>query len=371
MTDPEKVLLEEAMAGNRVLLVGPPGCGKTARIKAVAQKAGYKFVLTVLHLKDRVDLGGAIVPDLEAGMARELPLELVANLKNSTEPILWFVDDLGKAPIDVQGALKSLVTRDGIGANLPQNVVLWGATNRPDDGAGVRGLDESLRSEFDAAYEVQVPLSWNEYTPVLPDSGQRNTAPLGTWDGEKMAWARWAMSQADTVDPDWVATVLGFMANTNYRWLYEFKRDQNPAARNPDYRSWASVLRLPASLRQNVDAIAARVGRAAASALASFAVVAGNIPSAEEILADPDKARVPEPSQVGALMYVSVLLRAWAKPASETGPGTIKQIVRYMARLPLPFAAVVSQSLASKWGLALAKEPAWQEWFEANSDIFA
>src|SRR4249920_1920753 len=92
-------------AGQRVLLVGPPGCGKTARVQAEADAAGAELVVMRASLMERVDVGGALVPDMAAGVTRALPLELLADLQSTTTPTWLFLDDLGQAPIDVQSAL--------------------------------------------------------------------------------------------------------------------------------------------------------------------------------------------------------------------------------------------------------------------------
>src|SRR5437764_12206019 len=123
-------------AGQRVLLVGPPGCAKTARIASVAKELGKRLVVMRASLSERVDFGGALVPDTKAGVTRALPLEVLADLQSTTEPTLLFLDDLGQAPIDVQAALMRLFD-DGA---LSPHVLIWGATNRPGDVAGVTRL---------------------------------------------------------------------------------------------------------------------------------------------------------------------------------------------------------------------------------------
>ena len=55
---------------------------------------------------------------------------------------MLLLDDLGQAPIDVQAAAMSLFDSGA----LPEHVLIWGATNRPGDKAGVSSLCEPLRS---------------------------------------------------------------------------------------------------------------------------------------------------------------------------------------------------------------------------------
>src|SRR5258706_14542821 len=82
----------------RVLLVGPPGIGKTARILAVAGTSGRQVVTMRASLSERVDFGGALVPDQKKGVTRALPLEQLHQLQTTELPTLLFLDDLGQAP---------------------------------------------------------------------------------------------------------------------------------------------------------------------------------------------------------------------------------------------------------------------------------
>src|SRR5436190_994229 len=86
----------------RVLLVGPPGIGKTGRIMSINAQAGYRLMVSRASLKERIDYGGALVPDCAAGITRALPLEELHELRSTKAPTLLFLDDLGQAPIDVQ-----------------------------------------------------------------------------------------------------------------------------------------------------------------------------------------------------------------------------------------------------------------------------
>ena len=124
----------------RVLLVGPPGIGKTGRITDVAQEAGYEICVWRASLLERPDILGCFAPNFEKGVTQILPLEAVAHLQKTKEKTLLFLDDLGQAPIDVQASLMRLFDNHA----LSNNVLIWGATNRPGDKAGVTALCEPL-----------------------------------------------------------------------------------------------------------------------------------------------------------------------------------------------------------------------------------
>ena len=52
------ILDQELAAGQRVLLVGPPGCGKTARVNAAFAAAGIPLTTWRASLMERVDVSG-------------------------------------------------------------------------------------------------------------------------------------------------------------------------------------------------------------------------------------------------------------------------------------------------------------------------
>ena len=83
-------------AQQRVLFVGPPGCGKTARITAAAKAAGRRLVVFRLSLAERVDLGGCLIPDTAKGVTVSLPLQLLHDLRTNPEPTILLLDDLGQ-----------------------------------------------------------------------------------------------------------------------------------------------------------------------------------------------------------------------------------------------------------------------------------
>jgi hypothetical protein len=336
-------------AGQRVLLVGPPGCAKTARIAAVAKDLGRRLVVMRASLSERVDFGGALVPDMKAGVTKALPLDVLADLQTTTEPTLLFLDDLGQAPIDVQAALMRLFDE----GTLSPQVLIWGATNRPGDVAGVTRLCEPLRSRFHLAFEIPAPGSANTAAdgPVM----------LGTWQDEVAQWTEWAM---DNGAP---AEIIAWHRSTGAREenspLYNWKPSAHPAVRMPDYRSWETVIRLWQNGIQDLSSISAAIGKPAAAEFLAFARLANKLPTPDQVWMDPKGAPVPD--DPAALYLVASMLAAAVEQQHATAA------VQYMSRMPRVYGALLARDMYRKLGAKLSGSKEWVFWFTENQELFA
>jgi len=130
LADPEKYEEIGALPPKGVLLVGPPGCGKTLMAKAVAGEAGVPFfsVAGAEFVESLVGVGAARVRDLFARV-------------RAVAPAIVFIDELDAAGRKrgsggggneerEQTLNQLLVEMDGF--DLGQGIVVMGATNRPD-----------------------------------------------------------------------------------------------------------------------------------------------------------------------------------------------------------------------------------------------
>lgn len=331
-------------AGQRVLLVGPPGCGKTARIAAVAAQNGRRLVVMRASLSERVDFSGALVPDMEAGVTKALPLDILADLQNTTVKTVLFLDDLGQAPMDVQAALMRLFDDDA----LSPNVLIWGATNRPGDVAGVTRLCEPLRSRFHLAFAV-----------ATRDAETENAAGatiLGTWDAELASWCNWALDNGAAPE------IVAWHRSTDGRTLYDWKANVDPGVRMPDYRSWDTVIQLWNAGIQDVSTIGAAIGKIPASEFVSFARLADNLPTPDQVWIDPEGA--PVPTDPSALYLVSTMLAAAAKAEN------IPALMQYLDRMPTVYGMLLARDTYRRLKMKLAGNKAWLAWFTRNQEVF-
>lgn len=328
----------------KVLFVGPPGIGKTARVHAVAAECGYSVVTMRASLAERIDFGGALVPDIKAGVTREIPLETIANLKKSSDPIVLFLDDLGQAPIDVQAATMRLFDPEA----LPTNVTIWGATNRPHDKAGVTSLCEPLRSRFDLAFELATPGS-----SETADGG----VLLSDWATEVLGWCDWAV--ANGAPPESIA----WHRSTNGRTLYTWKPHANPAIRMADYRAWESVIKAWNVGIRDANSLSAMVGKPVATEFLAFARLADQLPTPDQVRIDPKGAPVPKDPSANFLI-TSMLAQSSTKK-------DINSFTTYASRLERVYAALLFRDLFRKHNAALAGHPQWVAWLLENQALFA
>lgn len=342
--------VRSAKAGRRqrgVLLSGPPGCAKTARIRNLANAFGLRLVVIRAAMMERVDVGGALVPDTKAGVTRVLPLDVLHDLHTNTEPTLLFLDDLGQAPEDVQSALMRLFDDEADGG-LPSNVLIWGATNRPGDKASVTRLSEPLRSRFGPKFEIASPGS--ESTPDGPTI-------LGTWESEVAGWCEWAIGYGAP------AEVIAWHRSTSGRTLYQWKPSRDPAIAMPDYRAWETVIDLWNDGIQSLGTLSAVIGKPAAAEFLAFARLADKLPTPDQVWMDPKGAPVPD--DPAALYLVASMLAAAVEPKYAAAA------VSYMTRMPRVYGALLARDMYRKLGAKLSGSKEWVAWFTENQELFA
>lgn len=339
-------------AGQRVLLVGPPGCAKTARIRAVGQLLNIPVYYGVggrtCDLMDRLDASGAVVPDVAAGVSRTLPLESLQQVLNHKGPAIWFLDEIGRAPIDVQGGLCSQM--DAL-RDAGSEVVVVAATNRPQDRAGVAALSSQLNSRFDQTFFIA--------TADNPGTKAEGGVALATWADEVEGWCNYASDAG--FDP----VIVSWHRSTSGSTLYNWKPCADASLRFADYRSWHSVAKLFRAGITDVNTVAATIGREVAVKFCAFVALARELPLPSTILADP--VNTPVPSSPACCYFLAEVLAGAVRSNKE-----VPAFLTYADRMPRLFTALATRDLHRRHGEGfLARSNDWNAWMLKNAALFS
>ena len=331
-----------------VLLVGTPATAKTALIRAAAKAAGMKCIVFRVSLCERVDFSGTIVPDVEAGVSRLLPLKLLKDLMESTEPTLFFLDELGQGSTEVQGSVQFLWDS----GMLPPNVLIWAATNRVTDRAGVSALCEPLRSRFDQAYNMPTPESSD-------DSGAGGTL-LGSWPELHATWLEFAQAADYPLE---ITTYHMVTAKVSPSPLYQWKPNSDSSLRMPDFRTWATAATLWREGFRDSRTFAATLGKPEAAKFLAFCALRDGLPKPDEVWADPLTAVVPK--DAAAQYFIAAVLAASVLP-KQAG-----QFIAYFSRLETMQGAFAANAALIRLGSKLTSNLQWQVYYEKNQHLFA
>ncbi len=158
------VLLLHYISANRpVLIVGPPGCGKSDIVGQVAKKLKADFILMHPVVSDPTDVKG--MPFVINGRAVWLPFGDLELMMNAKKLLIVFLDDLGQAPPMVQAAfMQLLLAREVNGQKISDHVVFIAATNDKNHMAGVAGILEPVKSRFGTIAFLEVDaLDWIDW----------------------------------------------------------------------------------------------------------------------------------------------------------------------------------------------------------------
>jgi hypothetical protein len=134
-------------AGVPVILVGSPGIGKSAAVKAVAKKRGIGLKVFEAPSLDPTDVRGFLVK-AEDGRAVFTKSPLMPSEEDGQEGIL-LIDEISSAIPDVQVSLHALFHPDDrrLGEHkLPDGWIPMATGNRVEDSAGARHLLSALRN---------------------------------------------------------------------------------------------------------------------------------------------------------------------------------------------------------------------------------
>jgi hypothetical protein len=343
-----KVLGRLIDAGVPTLVWGPPGVGKTAHIRAVANKRGWLLIEIIASLHDPTDFNG--LPVVQNGSVHFAPPDWVYQFEESGQGIL-FLDELTTAPPTVQAALLRLVLERKVGAHsLPAGVRVVAAANPPEMAASGWELAPPLANRF---AHINYSLDAGEWCREFP-SYWGNPPQLEGVDEQTWARAR--------------ARVAAFVTRRpNLLYTYDPSREETrfatPRTWDMFSRAWAVAHLDPAAAG---DLAAALVGDAPAAEFSSWLVTL-DLREPAEILALGRAYRLPSR---GDIAHAELTALAESAEAIESPDAWERawEVLRAVAQNATDLAALAAGRLLKR-GRALYGTPDLREFTDFMTAI--
>lgn len=248
-------------------LWGPPGVGKSAIVREVAEEEGVGFIDLRLVQLDQVDLRGLpyLLDDKVNEGLREMHFAAPGGLPREGRGIL-FLDEFPQATSLVQNAASELVLDRRCGEyTLPDGWIVVAAGNRRQDRAATQELPSHLKNRF-THLEIDAKFAdWEAWGMGA------NATKCGPIEPRLMAFLQQNQSRLNNFNPDTVAS--------------------------PTSRTWEFVSRIlhtVADKRARNALIGGCVGKGMQAEVMAFLSDSEDMPSMEQIIADPMSAPMPE-----------------------------------------------------------------------------
>jgi hypothetical protein len=292
-----------------VLVKGKPGIGKSDIIIEAAKDAGAELIIEHPVVSDPTDFKGlpfaSTLNEIKEGegyptnktVADFLPFKNLRKIIEADKPTVYFLDDLGQAPVSVQAAVMQLLLARQIGEHkVSDHVTFLAATNRKEDKAGVTGLLEPVKSRFRGGI-IELDVDVDD-------------------------WVKWALTQ-DNIPLELVA-------------FARFKREKifdavptKDIINTASPRTVASVgMRQHAGLPEylETEVFTGIAGQSFAVEYKAFLTMMRELPSIDEIILNPNNAPVPQ-KKPGVMYALGAAL------ASRMTKQNIEPIITYTNRI--------------------------------------
>ncbi len=320
-------LLSMYVAANiPAMLWSAPGIGKSSIVKQLADKLGWPMVDFRAVLRDPVDLRG--IPDIKGDFAKWLHPDDLPRADRDGEHGIFFMDEINAASPMMQAACFGLVLDRKVGTyELPPGWVIVAAGNRQTDRAAAQRMPSALGNRF-AHIDIEADLE---------------------------SFTEWA--NASGLHP----MMIAFHRFREGKFLHDMKKVDSMAFPSP--RSWAQAARLAdAPAGDRLYLIGGLVGEEFAAEFDGFLRTYEQLPAIDQVILDPDGAKVPSEDEVAARYAISSAL------ASRAKSDNFQNIMRYLNRMPREFATMVVVD-ACRRDPGLTHTQAFIEWAKKNADV--
>lgn len=340
------IVIRMLRAGLVPMLKGPPGIGKSAIVRSVANTLKLHLIDFRAAQKTPEDFGGYPAADLAAQRLTFLPIDEIplddAVLPPGCDGWLLFLDEINSAPQDVQAALYKLVLDRMIGQrHLHPAVRICCAGNLDTDRAVTNPMPTPMRSRLT---HLRVSLSLDSFL---------NHAVSANFHPHIIDYLNFRTDHLHAFNPDEDAETFAcprtweFMSN----YLHTFDEDHTHHTHHTHH---TPVL-------PSIGEAVAIVGSAGAEFI-SFLSVATALPSLDDINAHPDTAHVPDQAKEPSVLCA--LAGLLARRATLPGP-----TYTYLSRLPRTY-QILTVRMARRYDNPILRSPEHAAWMAKTKDIF-
>ena len=343
--------------GDTIHLIGPPGVGKSDVIKnditavlsaQFPSDPPFGFHESLCPTLDAPDYKGFLVPSKDTDgtptsfftRSPELPSKdyLAAHPRG-----IFLMDELSSAEMLTQKAAAPILLHKQFGnERLPPGWQVWAASNRMSDRAGVVRSPSHVRNRVREIEMQNDALSWSVWA-------ERNGIhPL------IIAWVK--QHPAIALVNEVPAGDRPFSTARSVTRAAKFL--QVTLKRNQD--GTFADLELPNDVLSQ-QAVYGDVGEGAGSDLFGFLKVHDKLPTYDEIMADPTKAKCP--TDLSAAWAAGQMCIHYAKP------GNIDKLWTYVERMPKEIQTSMAKSLLERSGSALLNSPGLIKWIHSNKAL--
>lgn len=291
----ERVLI----ARLRVMIVGPPGYGKTASVARVCQKLGWDLIVMILPLDDPSTIRGYPVPPKDGtGDAHHCLFDGMARAFKATRPTVLFFDDCGQASESTLKSVMRIVQYGELdGRVLPDCVRMIFASNDVGHGSGVYGMIEPLKSKIQSVITIET-------------------------DAEQVVQYGLANNW-----PTWLCAFLRNCPDSLNTW----KPSKSLSVDGSCPRGWDNVSQFDLIGIEDPEVWAGSVGKGDAIKAHAFKKRQASLPDIDSVLLDPDNAPIPDEPDCRLMVAMALSDRMTAQ--------NFGQCLTYLNRLPKMFRA--------------------------------
>jgi hypothetical protein len=347
MVELERMIVACYNANEPLMALGRPGMGKTALFEHCAKtvlKIGY--IDFRLSLRDPVEVGGMRVPDQKTGKLRHyIPDDLPDPAVHGKRGIIVF-DEINVVAQLMQATAYGLIQERRNGSyRMAEGWVPMASGNNVGDRAAAQRLSTALANRFNVQHVTPHLPSWlNQYGSEHVDSRGCAFLRFRPRLFSLMPWEPIEEPPPNTTAPP-------------------VPRAQSEEVRHPSARSWTKAFKFideEPTFRRKI--FTGYVGPDVASEFEAFWRVMEKAPAFDQIVADPKKAKLPEPSDVGTYYAVSGMLSRLADRKN------FDPIMVYVNRM-LPDYQVALVQDATRRQPGLKNTQAYGDWAVKHQDV--